>query len=115
MGAGPGTRLRVWPVRLAALALVGGMLGLLTWRSDLPYWPWAAACAGSSFLVCVVHGLVVERLQRRWNDRATAAYRAGDWDVPPPPRGSVAVAAVALGLALAGGVLVVLGLVERYG
>ena len=62
----------------------------------------------------VVHGLAAEWAHRRWNDRAVAAVRAGELDVSPPPRGSVAVLAAALGLAPPGGALVVRGLVERF-
>jgi hypothetical protein len=115
MATGTGGRARVWPARLGALAVVGGLLGLLTWRLELPRWPWAAACLGASSLLCVAHGLAVEWLHRRWDDRAVAAYRAGAREVPPPPRGSVVVLAIAAGLALAGGSLVTLGLIERYG
>jgi hypothetical protein len=114
MATGTDAQSRMWLTRLGTLTAVGGLLGLLVWRLHLPHWPWAAACLGVAYLICVVHSLAVEELHRRWNDRAIAAYRAGAYDVPPPSRGSVAVLAVALGLALAGGGLVILGLVERY-
>jgi hypothetical protein len=109
------TRRRLWLVRGGVLALVGGLLGLLAWLSDRPEMRWVAACLAASLAVIVGHNLAVERLDRRWNDRAVAAALAGRHDPPPPPpRGSIAVLGVALALALAGGVILTLGFLRWH-
>ena len=117
MAAGRGGRVRVWPARVGALAVAGGLLGLLAWRSDLPYKSGFAACLGAALLVLAAGGLAVEWARRPWDDRAATAHRTGEWDrVPPPPRGAAVAAAVgALGLAGPGAVLLALGLAERFG
>lgn len=122
MATGVVPRVRGWLQSVGGPALFvlflgwgGGLplLALLAWRIESPRRPWWAACLGLALLVSAGHRVWTAVRFRRWNDRAVAAHRAGALDTVPPPRGSVAVLGVALGLALAGLVLLVLDLLER--
>jgi hypothetical protein len=88
------------------------VMGVVAWWGERPLMLWAAVCFGIAMLVFTANGIVLQWRHRRWNDRGVAALRAGELDVPPTPRGSGAILALALavtlGFVLAGGVLVAL-------
>jgi hypothetical protein len=124
MAAGVVPRVWEWlwsvggPALFAFFMFWGGgllFLGLLAWLIESPRRPWWAACLGLALLVSASHRVWLAVCYRRWNDRAVALHRAGVLDTTPPPRGSVAVLCLQLGLALAGLVLIVLDLLSFLG
>src|SRR5690242_19738924 len=122
MAAGVVPRVRDWlssvegPTLFALFMCWGGglvFLALLAWWIKSPLWFWWAGCLGLALLVSAGHRVWLAVRYRRWNDQAVAAHRAGVLDTTSPPRGSVALLCAALGVALAGLVLLVLDLLGR--